>query len=227
MTRDPLDELLLDRTPARPSERFVASLRARLEAALGTPAIDTTITDLPTSNEQPERTATMATTSTTSTDAGDDTFRSTLNAYIGVSGAAEAIAWYGDVFGAVETVRYTGDDGRIGHAELNINGAMLMLSDEYPDYGAFSPTSIGGTPVTLHLVVADVDAVHAKAAATGATIEREPSNEAYGARSMAMRDPFGHRWMVQTPIENPTVEEIQARTDDFTITTNEPEPPDA
>jgi uncharacterized glyoxalase superfamily protein PhnB len=141
--------------------------------------------------------------------------------YICVSPATDAMAWYHDVFSAVETIRYTGDDARIGHAEMRFGNATMMLSDPYPELDVRSPLDLGGTPFTLHLTVPDVDVVRGKAVAAGATIEREPEDREYGARSMTLRDPFGHRWTVQTPTGSPTVEEVQAATTGFTITTSD------
>lgn len=213
MTADPFERLHLLADvdpPAAPDSRFVSRLRARLSDAL-TDAGDLPVVDLP------ERSTTVTDTATTST-------LPDLLPYICVSPATEAIAWYRDVFDAVETVRYTGDDGRIGHAEMRFGNAMVMLSDPYPELDVRSPLDLGGTPFTLHLTVPDVDAVRAKAGAAGATIEREPEEQAYGARSMTLRDPFGHRWMVQTPTGSPTLDEVQAATTGYTITT--PDEPD-
>ena len=135
------------------------------------------------------------------TDTAPDTAISTaIQPYICVSPAGEAIAWYHNVFGAIETIRYTGDDGRIGHAEISIGGATVMLSDPYPELEVVSPRELGGTPVTLHLVVPDVDAVYERAVEAGGRVAGEPKDESYGARSFSMIDPFGHRWMVQTPV---------------------------
>jgi uncharacterized glyoxalase superfamily protein PhnB len=148
-----------------------------------------------------------------------------LTPYLCVSDAAAAIAWYTDVLGAVEQVRYTGDDGRIGHAELAVGGAGFMLSDEYPEFGPgiVAPTTLGGTPFSMHLDVPDVDAVHARVVADGrAQVGREPHDEPYGARSFDMVDPFGHRWMIQTPLGNPSVAEIEAGMEGYTITVAEP-----
>jgi uncharacterized glyoxalase superfamily protein PhnB len=203
----PFDDLrlLAELEPAvRPDPRFVARLRARIAAALTADLDDLPAVDLP----ERRTTVTEPTTAT-----------ATIQPYICVSPATEAIAWYGAVFEAVETVRYTGDDGRIGHAEISIGGAEVMLSDPYPEMDVVSPLELGGTTTTLHLTVPDVDAVFSRAAAAGATIEREPADQPYGLRSMTLRDPFGHRWMVGTPIGSPTTEEIQAATPDFTITT--------
>jgi uncharacterized glyoxalase superfamily protein PhnB len=214
MAADPFERLhlLVDaESPAPPDTRFVSRLRARISDAL-TAAGDLPVVDLP------ER-------STTVSDTTSSTTLPDLLPYICVSPATDALAWYRDVFDAVETIRYTGDDGRIGHAEMRFGNAPIMLSDPYPELDVRSPLDLGGTPFTLHLTVPDVDAVREKAAAAGATIEREPEEQAYGARSMTLRDPFGHRWMVQTPTGNPTIDEVQAATTGYTITT--PDEPDA
>ena len=211
MSTDPFDDLRLLaelEPPVQPDPRFVARLRARVAAALTADLDDLPVVDLP------ERRTTVTEPTT-----APATPTVTIQPYICVNPAAEAIAWYGDVFEAVETVRYTGDDGRIGHAEISIGGAEVMLSDPYPEMDVVSPLELGGTTTTLHLTVPDVDAVFTRAAAAGATIEREPTDQPYGLRSMSLRDPFGHRWMVGTPIGSPTVEEVQAATPDFTITT--------
>jgi PhnB protein len=203
-------ELLRPVDPAPPDPRFVARLRRRLEAALA--PTDLRVIDLP------ERSTTMTDTTATTTTA--------ITPYLCVSPATEALAWYRDHFDAVETIRYTGDDGRIGHAEITIGGAVVMLSDEYPELEVLAPTTIGGTSTTLHVTVPDVDATYARVVAGGGRPSRPPKDEAYGARSFSMLDPFGHRWMIQTPTGSPSVEEIQAQTSDYTITTPE-DPPEA
>lgn len=210
---DAFEQLRITEDPGVPDPRFVAGLRNRLTAALDA-------TGLPTVT-LPERTTTVTDTATT---AAPTTVTATIKPYLCVANATAAMAWYVDVLGAVEQVRYTGDDGRIGHAEVTIAGAAFMLSDEYPDgVGVVSPTTLGGTPFSMHLVVPDVDAVHARVVAAGdATIGRPPHDEAYGARSFDMVDPFGHRWMIQTPIADPSIEEIQAGMDGYSITAAAP-----
>ncbi len=134
--------------------------------------------------------------------------------YLHVRGAAKAIEFYKDVFGATEKFRLNepGSD-RIGHAELEFGGATLMLADEFPECGIRGPESVGETTVTIHLHVDDADAVVARAAAAGATIEREPKDEFYGERSGVVRDPFGHRWNIGHSIETVTPDEMQRRYD--------------
>lgn len=224
------DQLRAPQQPADPDRRFVERLRADVAGALRAAAAptvelaprarpaDTPATSATTRGD--DMTATITSTDITSTDltSADAIGLATIVPYLSVRDAAAAIDWYVAVLGAVETVRYTGDDGRVGHAELQIGGATLYVSDEYLDYGAASPEHLGGTAVALNLVVADVDTVFAAAAAAGATVQREPADQAYGERSCAVVDPWGHRWMIQTTIATPTVAEIDAAMDGFTVT---------
>ena len=139
-----------------------------------------------------------------------------LIAYIVCKGAADAIEFYKAAFGAVEDFRMTdpSGDGRLGHAELDIGGGRLMLADEYPDFGAISPDTLGGTPVSLHLVVDDVDAVAAAADRAGGTILRPPTDQSFGERNCLVQDPFGHRWFLAQVTEDLSGEEMQKRWDD-------------
>ena len=136
-----------------------------------------------------------------------------LSPYLTVNGAAAAIDFYRAAFGARELFRLTGPDGRIGHAELRIGDATVMLSDEWPDFGALSPPSIGGSPVKLHLYVDDCDAVVARAVAAGATLMRPVTDQFYGDRSGMIADPFGHSWFVATLKEQVAPQEMQRRWD--------------
>ncbi len=105
-----------------------------------------------------------------------------VTAYLVVSKAAELMDFYMKVFGAVETMRLKQPDGRIGHAQLTINGASIMLADEFTEMGFLSPKSLCGarSPVSMHLYVEDVDAVYKRALAAGATSLREPADQFYG-----------------------------------------------
>lgn len=131
--------------------------------------------------------------------------------YLCVANAPAAIDFYVKVFGAREKFRLTEPSGRIGHAELDFNGATLMLSDEFPEFGIKSARAIGATAVTLHLHVDNADAVIEKAVRGGATLEREPKDQFYGERSGSIHDPFGHRWLIGHSIENVSPEEMQRR----------------
>jgi PhnB protein len=134
-----------------------------------------------------------------------------ITPYIIVKDAARAIDFYREVFGAVELSRMVGPGGTVGHADLQIGEAWLMLADEHPDFGALSPVSIGGTPVILHLYVDDADACVTRAAAAGATVLRPVEDKFYGDRSGMIADPFGHRWMIATAKENVSFDEANAR----------------
>lgn len=135
-----------------------------------------------------------------------------LSPYISVKGASEAIAFYAAAFGAEEQFRLEDPDGgRIGHSEIRIGGNTIMISDEYPDFGALSPDSLGGSPVKLHLYVEDVDKVFATALEAGATELRPLKDEFYGDRTGTIMDPFGHTWMLASKGEEVSPEEMQKR----------------
>jgi PhnB protein len=134
-----------------------------------------------------------------------------LTPYLCIDGAAQAIDFYGKVFGAKERMRMPAPGGKVGHAELQIGDSVVMLSDEYPEMDVRGPKSIGGTPTTLSLYVDDVDAVVARAVAQGAKLLRPVKDEFYGDRSGQIEDPFGHRWSIATHIEDVSPEEMQRR----------------
>jgi PhnB protein len=131
--------------------------------------------------------------------------------YLIVKGGAEAIAFYERAFGARELFRMKQQDGRVGHAELEIGDSRVMLADEHPDIGALSPQSIGGSPVTIHLYVADVDTTVARAVAAGARITRPVEDQFYGDRIGGLVDPFGHVWYVATHKEDVPPDELERR----------------
>lgn len=125
--------------------------------------------------------------------------RSAALPYLSVAGAREAIAWYIDAFGAtVIGEMYQMDDGRIGHAELQIGDGVLYLADEYPEIGLKAPDPLA-VSVSLMLHVADTDATLTRARDRGAVVQREPY-ENYGSRTATIVDPFGHRWMLSGPV---------------------------
>jgi PhnB protein len=136
-----------------------------------------------------------------------------LFAYLHVRDAAAALRFYAEAFGAKELFRLTEPGGRIGHAELDFGGPVLMVSGEYPEMGIAGPTPGTPTSVSLHLHVDDADAVIARAVAIDATLERPAQDEFYGERSGVVRDPFGHRWNIGHAIEQVTPEEMQRRYD--------------
>lgn len=134
-----------------------------------------------------------------------------LKPYLVVADAARAIRFYVQAFGATESFRLAEPSGKIGHAELRIGDSEFMLADEYPDFGALGPASVGGTPVAIHLYVADADATMARAEALGATTLRAAKDEFYGDRCGMLTDPFGHRWHIATRLQEVTPEEMQRR----------------
>jgi PhnB protein len=119
---------------------------------------------------------------------------STLTPYLCCADAAAAIAFYHAAFGAVEVERWTADDGRIGHAQLDIQGSACYLADEHPEIGVVSPTTLGRTPVSFVLEVADADAAVEQAVAAGATLDRPVTDNPGGRRAGWIVDPYGHRW---------------------------------
>lgn len=132
-------------------------------------------------------------------------------AYLMVRDAAAAIAFYEQAFGAKEIFRLTEPSGRIGHVELQLGPAVLMLADEFPEYGMVGPQGDKGTGCTVHLHVENADEMGARAVAAGATMVMPPSDQFYGERSCRVRDPFGHDWLIGHSIEKLTPEEMQRR----------------
>lgn len=128
----------------------------------------------------------------------------TVTPYLAIRNAAAALDFYRQAFGAVERERLTGDDGRIGHAEILIGDSLIMLADEYPEVDVLGPLSRGGTTCTFTIDVADVDAAFARAVAHGAASLREPADQFHGHRQGMITDPFGHRWTLSTVIDGVT-----------------------
>ena len=123
--------------------------------------------------------------------------------YLHVRGAAHAIDFYKEVFGAKEILRLTQPDGRVGHAEIQLGPMMLMLADEFPELGIQSPATYGGTGTTFHLHVDNVDALAERAVRAGAVMVMEPTDMSHGERQCRLRDPFGHEWLLGHPIPEP------------------------
>jgi uncharacterized glyoxalase superfamily protein PhnB len=132
-----------------------------------------------------------------------------LTPHIVCAGAAEAIAFYVKAFNAVEMVRLPGPGGKLMHASLKIGDSTLMLVDEMPDCGALGPSSLKGSPVTLHLYVEDVDAAFAQAVAAGAKVTMPVADMFWGDRYGQVEDPFGHRWSLATHKRDVTPAEMQ------------------
>lgn len=134
-------------------------------------------------------------------------------AYLTVDDAAAAIEFYKKAFGAEELYRLTEPNGRIGHAELRLGPTVLMLNDEYPEYGVQSPKRLGGSGFRMHLHVDNADALIDRAVAEGATLVMPPADQFYGERGGRVRDPFGHEWLIGHEIEKVSPEEMQRRYD--------------
>ena len=134
-----------------------------------------------------------------------------ITPYLIVADGAGAIAFYQQAFEAKVRMRLPRPDGRIAHAELRIGDSLIMLADEAPQMGARAPQAFGGSPVSLHLYVEDVDGVVARAVAAGGKLLHPVENKFYGDRLGTLEDPFGHRWHVSTHIEDVPPEEIGRR----------------
>jgi uncharacterized glyoxalase superfamily protein PhnB len=131
--------------------------------------------------------------------------------YLRLKRAAEAIEFYKRAFAATELFRLAEPGGRIGHAEIRIGATTLMLADEYPEYGIVGPQTLGGTTVAIHLHVDDADAWIERAVREGAVVTRPAANAFYGERTGAVRDPFGHEWLLGHRTEDVSVDEMQRR----------------
>ena len=131
--------------------------------------------------------------------------------YLIIRGAGKAIEFYKKALGAVEIARYEDDKGRVGHAEIKIGGALIMLADEYPEMNIKSPASLGGSPVMVHLYVNDVDSTFNRAVAEGSRIFQPLQDKFYGDRAGSLIDPFGHAWSLATHIEDVSPEEMKRR----------------
>lgn len=183
---DPLDALRELIVPADPDPAFAAGLRARLQRAL----LDPTGAAMTS-----ETTHTQATTA----DPAELAWPPALTPYIGVADARRAMDWYVEVFDAERRGEpYVMPDGSIGHVELGIGDAVLMLAEGYAPEGATVPTPGEGTSVSLNVQVPDADVTVQRAVDGGAELLRPVGDHPYG-RMGVIRDPFGHRWMVQTP----------------------------
>jgi PhnB protein len=133
----------------------------------------------------------------------------TLTPHMTVRDAARAIEFYKQAFGAVERGVMKGPDGKIGHAELMIGDSIVMLADEFPEYGSMSPLSTGGTGMGLHIYVEDVDSAFDRAVKAGAKVDMPVSDMFWGDRYGKLADPFGHKWSIATHKADMTMEEME------------------
>ncbi|MFL6732816.1 MAG: VOC family protein [Sphingomicrobium sp.] len=138
----------------------------------------------------------------------------TVTPYLSVKNAGEALDWYKRALGASEVMRFE-HGGKVGHAEIRIGNSIVMLSDEWPEGGHLSPQSLGGTAVSLHIYVDDVDSAFRKAIDAGGKEERAVQDQFYGDRSGTLLDPYGHRWNLATHVEDVPEDELKRRMDQF------------
>jgi PhnB protein len=131
--------------------------------------------------------------------------------YLTIKGAAAAIDFYKKAFGAEEVLRIDMPDGQVGHAEIRIGGAVIMLAEENPAWKSVSPQTLGGSPTGIMLYVTDPDAVVQRAVDAGATVTMPVADQFYGDRCGNVVDPFGHKWSIATHIEDVAPDEIRRR----------------
>jgi PhnB protein len=133
-----------------------------------------------------------------------------IQPYLHVRGAAQAIEFYKQVFGATEVMRMQQPDGRLGHAEIRIGHSVVMLADEFPERGIHGPAHYGGAPMTIMFYTEDCDATYKRAVAAGSKSLREPTDQFYGDRMAGIEDPFGFQWYIATHIRDVSPEEMKA-----------------
>ncbi|MFN3371379.1 MAG: VOC family protein [Sphingomonadaceae bacterium] len=143
----------------------------------------------------------------------DSPVMSPISPHLVVDDAAAAIDFYKSAFGAEEMVRLPTPDGRLMHACVRINGATVMLIDHFPEWGGHTPKSLGGSPVSMHLIVDDADAAIARAEAAGARVVQAAHDTFWGDRFGAIEDPFGHHWTLAHTIRAVEGAELQAAAD--------------
>jgi uncharacterized glyoxalase superfamily protein PhnB len=134
----------------------------------------------------------------------------TVTPHLVCAGASDAIDFYKKAFGAEEEARLTGPDGRLMHGAVRIEGSVVMLVDENPQWGVLGPKALKGSPVTIHIYVEDVDAFVAKAIEAGASVVMPVDDMFWGDRYGVIEDPFGHHWSVATHVRDVSPEEMSA-----------------
>jgi PhnB protein len=138
----------------------------------------------------------------------------TLTPYLTVKDAARAIEFYKKAFGAQERGVMKGPDGKVMHAELKIGDSIVMLADEFPEYGSLSPQSSGGAGMGLHIYVDGVDAAFDRAVKAGAQVEMPVSDQFWGDRYGKLKDPFGHKWSIATHTKDMSADEMKRNMDE-------------
>jgi len=138
----------------------------------------------------------------------------TLTPYFTVRDAVRAIEFYKQAFGAQERGLMKGPDGKVMHAELKIGDSIVMLADEFPEFGAVAPESGGSTSMGLHIYVKDVDEAFDRAVKAGATVEMPVADQFWGDRYGKLRDPFGHKWSIATHVKDMSADEMKRSMDE-------------
>jgi PhnB protein len=138
----------------------------------------------------------------------------TLTPFLTVRDGARAIEFYKNAFGAKERGVMKDADGKVLHAELMIGDSIIMLSDEFPQYGTLSPQSVGGSPMGLHIYLDSVDAAFDRAVKAGAEVEMPVMDQFWGDRYGKLKDPFGHKWSIGTHIKDLSTDEMKHAMDD-------------
>jgi PhnB protein len=138
----------------------------------------------------------------------------TLTPYLTVRDAVRAIEFYKQAFGAQERGVMKGPDGKVMHAELKIGDSIIMLGDEFPEYGAVSPLSTGGAGMGLHIYVDGVDAAFDRAVKAGARVDMPVSDQFWGDRYGKLTDPFGHKWSIATHTKDMSADEMKRSMDE-------------
>jgi len=138
----------------------------------------------------------------------------TLTPFLTVRDAARAIEFYKQAFGAKERGVMKGPDGKIMHAELQIGDSIIMLADEFPEFGSLSPQSIGGSPMGLHIYIDNVDSAFDRAVKAGAQVEMPVMDQFWGDRYGKLKDPFGHKWSIATHVKDLSMDEMKRGMDE-------------
>jgi PhnB protein len=147
----------------------------------------------------------------------------TLTPFLTVRDAVRAIEFYKQAFGAEERGVMKGPDGKVMHAELKIGDSIIMLSDEWPEYGALSPQSSGGAGMGLHIYVDGVDVAFDRAVKAGAQVEMPVTDQFWGDRYGKLKDPFGHKWSIATHTKDLSMDEMKHSMDEAMEKMGEPE----
>ena len=133
----------------------------------------------------------------------------TVTPHLICAGAADAIEFYKNAFGAVELTRMPGSDGKVMHASIRIGDSVIMLNDEMPEWGSFGAKHLKGSPVIIHLYVENADAAFDQAVRAGAKVTMPLDDMFWGDRYGKLEDPFGHQWSIGTHMRDPSPEEMQ------------------